>query len=813
MANTLDQTIESRSFLAATIESMKDGFSVLDSDGTQLIVNKALCEMTGYTKEELIGCVPPFPYWPDEKHANIEKAFLRVLNGEFDDIELIFKSKNGKRFPVIVSPSCYRDEEGRIKYYNATVKDISESKQFENTLRESEKRLSDAQRVGKIGSFTLDLATGLWSGTDMLYPILGIVEKREYSIQEWVDIIHPDHRDSLATYQLSILDQKIPFDKEYLIVRQSDGETRWVHSLGELQFDDGGNVIGMIGTTQDITERKIAEDEIRQLAAVVENTAESVMVTDADNHIITVNRAFTDITGYTKDEVLGKDPRILQSGKHDRDFYMELSASINTAGVWQGEIWDRRKNGEIFASWQTISVIRDNDGNVINYVSVFSDISSIKRSQEKLDYLAHHDPLTDLPNRLLFNDRLQHALQRARREEHQLAVLFLDLDHFKNINDALGHPVGDVLLKQSAERITQLLRKEDTVARLGGDEFIILIEEIDEIQDVALMAQKIIETFNEAFTNDKHELHLTASIGISLFPQNGKEYDTLVKNADAAMYRAKEEGRNNYQFYTEALTTEAFERLTLETALRHALERDELVLHYQPQYLLETGKLVGVEALIRWQHPDMGLVPPMKFICLAEESGLIVAIGKWVLHTACAQMQCWLDAGFSLKRMAVNLSSMQFQKGDIVETVKSALKESRLSAQQLELEITEGLVMQETERTIELLNKLKDIGVTMAIDDFGTGYSSLAYLKQLPVEKLKIDRSFVRDIPDDPNDEAITRAVIVLGQSLQLEVIAEGIETEAQQEFLKSLGCNEGQGYLYSHPLPAEEFVKLLQKV
>ena len=571
-----------------------------------------------------------------------------------------------------------------------------------------------------------------------------------------------------------------------------------------------GNQELHVAFVRDISERKQAEEELRQLAAVVKHTAEAVIVTDPDNTIIAINNAFTEITGFTEEDALGNTPRLLKSDRHDRDFYQAMWSAIQTAGLWRGEIWDRRKNGEIFPAWSTISAVRDVAGKVINYVSVFSDISSIKRSQEQLAYLAHHDPLTELPNRLLFNDRLDHALRRAEREGHQSSILFLDLDRFKNINDSLGHPIGDILLQQAATRILHLVRKEDTVARLGGDEFIILIEDIDDTQNIAHLAKKITEAFAAPFTVKGHELHLSVSIGISLYPRDGKDGPTLVRNADAAMYRAKEEGRNAYQFYTKALTAAAFERLTLENALRYALEKNELILHYQPQYSLRTGRLTGAEALIRWRHPDIGLVVPDRFIPLAEESGLIEPIGEWVLSAACAQMQDWLDAGANIQRIAVNLSSKQFQRGDIVGLVRHALDDSKLAPWRLELEITEGLIMEKSEWTMRILAELKRLGVTISIDDFGTGYSSLSYLKRMPVDKLKIDKSFVRDILQDPNDEAITRAIIALGQSLKLEVIAEGVETAEQHAFLETLGCHEGQGFFYGHPTPAEEFSKFL---
>ncbi|OFZ69138.1 MAG: hypothetical protein A2V79_12150 [Betaproteobacteria bacterium RBG_16_56_24] len=437
----------------------------------------------------------------------------------------------------------------------------------------------------------------------------------------------------------------------------------------------------------------------------------------------------------------------------------------------------------------------------------FRDISVIQQSREALHHLAHHDPLTTLPNRLLFHDRLDHALELARREGRQVAVLFLDLDRFKNINDTLGHPTGDKLLLEVAKRIRSMVREQDTLGRLGGDEFLLLIEQLGGTREAAMVAQKILEAFVQPFAVEGHELYLSASIGISLFPVDGQNGATLVRNADMAMYRAKEQGRNNYQFYTQKLTDSAVERVALETALRRALERGELLLHYQPQIDLKSGLLIGAEALIRWQHPEMGLVLPGRFIHLADESGLTQPIGEWVLFSACEQMRRWREQGLNLPRIAINLSGRQLQKNETIKLVQRVLRETGLEPDRLELEITESFIMRQADEAIDMLNRLKKIGVQLAIDDFGTGYSSLSYLKRLPVHKLKIDQSFVQGIPQDSNDVAIVRAIIALGRSMQLTVIAEGVETEQQQDFLRNEGCDEGQGYLYSRPVSGEDFL------
>jgi diguanylate cyclase (GGDEF)-like protein/PAS domain S-box-containing protein len=562
---------------------------------------------------------------------------------------------------------------------------------------------------------------------------------------------------------------------------------------------------------KEIAERKRTEEALSQAAAVFENTSEAAMVMDTKNRIVAVNKAFTEITGYAQDDVVNKTPQMLRSDKHDEPFYAAISASIIKTGRWSGEVWNRRKNGEIFPVWLNISTVVDDLGQVTHYVSVFSDITPIKESQEQLERLAHHDALTGLPNRLLFHARLEHALERARREGRLVAILCFDLDHFKNINDSLGHPAGDRLLQVVTKRLLDSVRREDTVARLGGDEFTILLEELQESKDAGIVAEKALNVLAEPFELDGHEAYVSGSVGISLFPADGHDATTLLKNADSALYRAKEHGRNNYQFYTEDLTTAAFKRLALESSLRRAVEREEFTLYYQPQLSLNSGRVVGAEALVRWQHPELGLVFPTEFIPMAESTGLIVKLGEWVMDTACTQAKAWQKEGLPPIRIAINLSSVQVNRGDIITTVERVLQETGLDPQYMELEITEGLIMQQTHQTIAILEKLKAMGVMLAVDDFGTGYSSLSYLKRLPLHRLKIDRSFVCDIPDDSEDMAITRAVIALGNNLQLVVVAEGVENETQLEFLRSNGCDEAQGYLYSAPVPAADFAAFVR--
>jgi len=563
-------------------------------------------------------------------------------------------------------------------------------------------------------------------------------------------------------------------------------------------------------TLKDITRLKQAEEKLNLASVIVNHTGESIVVTDKNHKIVSVNRTFTAITGFTQMEVVHRKISSLQAVHDAVNIQAKLENGIELN--WQGEMVIRRKFGKGFSAWATVNPVKDSTGNIKHYVYVFMDLTPIKKEQQSLGFLAYHDPLTKLPNRLLVKDRIHHALQNAQRAGTKVAVLFLDLDHFKSINDSYGHAVGDSLLREVAKRIKNMVRKEDTVSRYSGDEFIVFMEDVSDTKNPATLAGKLIDAFSIPVYIKGQWLQISTSVGISLYPKDGTDTDTLIKHADAAMYRAKKEGRNNFQYYSPELTLAVFEKMSLERALRHAVERNELVLYYQPQVCLKSGQVVGVESLVRWKHPTMGLIPPNRFIPLAEENGFIVTLGEWVLNSACRQMRQWLDDGIEVKKMAVNVSPVQFLRSDFVATVKRALCANKLDPRCLELEITESSLMDKSDHTISALTQLIAFGIDVTIDGFGTGCFSLNNLKRIPVKKLKIDSSFVFDVLHNSDDEDITRSVIALGHSLHLQVIAEGIESEAQQQLLLDLGCDEGQGYLYSPPtLPRSGFFQQMQ--
>lgn len=580
-------------------------------------------------------------------------------------------------------------------------------------------------------------------------------------------------------------------------------------------YNESGNVLNYVGVFSDITERKHAESNLR-IAATAFESQEGMFITDANGIILRVNKAFTEITGYSAEESTGKSPGILRSGRHDAAFYEAMRKSITETGSWQGEIWNRRKNGEIFPEWLTITSVKDSDGLVSHHVSTLTDITQRKASENEIMHLAFYDPLTQLPNRRLLLDRLHHSLSISMRTGKCGALMFIDLDNFKSLNDTLGHDKGDLLLQAVAQRLTESVREDDTVARLGGDEFVVMLEglstELDEAaKQTDMIGEKILITLNQDYDLGGLAYHNTPSIGITMFSDHQTSIEDLLKRADLAMYQAKAAGRNTLRFFDPKMQQNINTQVSLENELRDAVRLKQFCLHYQTQ-VNSQGEIIGAEALVRWQHPARGMIAPGEFIALAEKTGLILPLGRWILEAACTQLAGWAnDPAYSSICLAVNISAIQYHQNDFVTQVVAVIEKTGANPKRLKLELTESLMLDNIEDIIHKMSQLKAIGIGFSLDDFGTGYSSLSYLKRLPIEQLKIDRSFVKDLLTDSNDMAIIKTILVLAQSMDISVIAEGVETEAQRQQLADMGCLQYQGYLYSRPGTADQLLTKIQ--
>ncbi|MFI3158133.1 MAG: EAL domain-containing protein [Methylococcaceae bacterium] len=597
---------------------------------------------------------------------------------------------------------------------------------------------------------------------------------------------------------------------EHELVGKKKGEQKSIYWLkSNLLHSEQGKLEGAVVTALNITEFKDRETKLRLSAKVFENSSEAIFITDPQGTILEVNAAFCSITGYERSEVLGRNPRLLKSKLHDPSFYKRLWRSLLDKGGWKGEIWDRRKNGEFCPMLLSINAVTDQQGKLTHYVAISSDISHQKQTEQELKQLAYYDVLTSLPNRFLFKDRFEHEICLAQRNNTRLALFFLDLDHFKNVNDSLGHWAGDSLLQIIAIRIQNCLRKTDTVARMGGDEFTIILPGLTGITDATELARKLVDTITKPVQIKDHIVFVGVSIGIAIFPDDGNDFDTLTKHADTAMYASKAKGRGIFQYFEAGMNEAAHQRLLMENALRQAIEQEEFQLYYQPKADSGLSRITGVEALIRWKRPGFGIVPPDRFIAIAEETALIIPLGKWILKTACLQAKVWAKQQAEF-RVAINLSPLQLLADDFIAVLDRILLETRTNPEWIELEVTEGLVMHDIEKATQRLQQIRARGIHVAMDDFGTGYSSLSYLQKLPIQTLKIDRSFILAYVDDPasNEAAFIKTIVSLGQVLNVKVVAEGVETESQLRLLQSYGCHEIQGYYLSPPLPADEFQK-----
>lgn len=809
--NVEDNLKESEERFRALVNSSLDAIVV--HDGKQILyANPATLSMMGMEEDQILGRSPLDLVYPDYRRQTESKIIKALRHGDASTVETLMQRDDGSTFEAEVL--AFHMVLHNRKVVQVLVRDVSERKESAEAIKRIEERYTLAARIGGSAAWEIWPYTGNFIFDDNLASLLGYEESDlGTDLGHWFATVHEDDREKLMRAIFDVAAGKQDsFAMEHRVVRK-DASIGWFYEQGKRLSAPGEVPVRIVGSTLDITKRKKTEASLLQNNAALESTEDGVIVTDLMGKITYVNRAFTSITGYSKAEAVGQTPRLLKSDRHDEQFYNKLWKHLKINGSWQGEIWNKRKNDELYPQWETISTVRNSSGEATHYVAVFSDITRIKQSQAELEFLAHHDPLTELPNRLLFLSRLQHALVTKRHKQEEAAVVLLDLDGFKHVNDSLGHSIGDRLICQVAKRLRVTLDEEDTVARLGGDEFLILVESIQSANELIPILESVIHAFKKPFIVDQYELRVGASVGVRLFPEAEDTVDELIKHADAAMYRAKEEGGNTFRFYSREMTQRAIERLTLESELKNALEQEEFSLHYQPQVNIRTGQIVAVEALIRWEHPQKGIIPPGRFIPIAEDSGVIIPLGRWVLEQACLQAKKWVDQGLLFGRVAVNVSAIQLNRDELTELVKSTLAATELPPHHLELELTESALIEPSDEILRVLEEIRELGVTLAIDDFGTGYSSLSYLKKLPIDKLKLDKRFVADLPADEHDVAIAKAVIALGKALDLQVLVEGVESEEQREFFMKEGAVEAQGFLWVQPKSSIDLTAVFAEV
>ena len=787
-------------------------------DGRYLRVNQKFCEMLGYPASELIGREAADFTHPDDRDKSREGR-QRLWSGEIDKIieEKRYVRRDGSAIWTNRTVSMARDALGNPLYFIRVIEDITERKAAEERYRATFENAPVGIMHTSLEGYRILRANR------KLSEMLGYT-REELLCMTSTEVVHPDYRFSdRSRYDEQLLKGDVQsFASERVFVRK-DGTALWVNRTVSLVRDAAGQPEYHIRVIEDISKRKEAEEAVARerslLRTVVDALPDRIYAKDREGRFLLQNATNVRAHGAkSADELIGKTVYDIFPPEAAKRFEAEDRSIIESGEpVLNRERASTDPSGAMRWVVSSKMPFRDPDGRVIGIVGVNRDISDYKRMEEALrqnverfENLAHYDALTGLPNRVLFYDRLKQSLAHARRNHWNVGVMFIDVDRFKNINDTLGHAVGDELLKQVAQRLTRAVRADDTVGRLGGDEFAIVLSNLTSAQDASPVAHKLMASFNEPFKLEGSEVFVTGSIGITLFPDDSTDQDTLIKNADAAMYRAKELGRNGYQFYTPEMNARALELLGMESSLRRALERNELLLHYQPKANVASGEVVGAEALLRWSHPERGMVPPSAFIPVMEETGLILAAGEWVLGAVCRQVRAWKEAGLTPMPVAVNLSARQFVSKDLGPTIKRIIEEHGVDPRLIELEITESSLMSNTEEAVRTLEYLSQLGLSISIDDFGTGYSSLAYLKRFPLDSLKIDRSFVRDITTEEDDANITRAIISMAHSLELKVVAEGVETEAQAAFLADHGCDQIQGYFLTHPLPPDEYTAWL---
>ncbi|CDF86142.1 motility regulator [Pseudomonas knackmussii B13] len=824
--------VEREKFWSDAVRAVPDTLYIHDITARRVIFsNHHLGSQLGYSEAELAQMGERF--WECLLHPDDVEYYWRVRNLQqvigdslLLDSQLRWRHRDGTWHWFDIREQAFsRDESGRVARLIGVAKDITASVEANNSLLESSRRY---QMLAESISDVI-LTTDAHLRVDYISPsiqqtfgynpeaLLGSgfqqIATNPAQMARINDLLERVEDATGKPERLAALRESSSVHLFTLDCLRADGRKIPVELRIALMWDEGGRFVGLLGVARDISQQRRAEREMRMAATVFEHSTAAIMVTDPAGYIVQVNDSFSRLTGYSAAEVLDQQPRMLTADQQEANQLKHVLDSLQLSGSWEGEILQKRKSGELYPSWVGITAVQDEEGDLVSFVCFFSDISERKASERRIHRLAYYDALTHLPNRTLFQDRLHTALMQAERHQQWVVLMFLDLDRFKPINDSLGHAAGDRMLKEVAERLNQCVSDSDTVARMGGDEFTLLLPALGN-REIALkraiqVAEQILASLARPFTLEGREFFVTASIGVALSPQDGAELSQLMKNADTAMYHAKEMGKNNFQFYQAEMNARALERLELESDLRRAIELNEFVLHYQPQFTGDGRRLTGAEALLRWQHPRRGLIPPAEFVPVLEELGLIAQVGDWLLAEACRQLKRWHRDKVRVPKVSVNLSARQFADGQLGTRIAGILMETGIPPACLELELTESILMSDVSEAMHILFGLKRLGLAIAVDDFGTGYSSLNYLKQFPIDVLKIDRSFVDGLPHGEQDAMIARAIIAMAHSLNLMVIAEGVETQAQLDFLREHGCDEVQGFLFGRPMTAEQFAAL----
>jgi diguanylate cyclase (GGDEF)-like protein/PAS domain S-box-containing protein len=808
------QTEQSLARFRTALDASQDGIYLIDRTSMQFVdMNEPACTMLGYSREELLS-KGPHDIKPNLSREELNQRLDAILASPTQSgrLETQHQRKDGSTFPVEIVLRGFNSAKRPMLV--ATVRDISARIQAEEELRASEERFRATFQQAAVGIAHLAL-DGHWLRVNSKMSEITGYTPEELLHTPFQSLTHPNDLERNLQLQRQLIDgesENFYMEKRFL---RKGGGVAWVALTQSLVRTPAGAPKYFISVVEDISIRKHTEASLMLAQRALESSGNGIIITDClqpDNPIVYVNPAFERITGYSEAEALGRNCRFLRGDDRNQPGMPELREAIQGKQEARVVLRNYRKDGTLFWNELFVAPVRSDDGTVTHFVGAQNDISEQKRAEENLLHMATHDALTGLPNRSLLQDRIGQAIGHAERMQREIAVLFLDLDRFKNINDSLGHAIGDTLISILAQRLRSAVRMVDTVARVGGDEFVVVLTDISQESDITQVLSALFAAINQPVLLDNHELSVSASIGITTYPRDGRDVTSLLKNADTAMYQAKEAGRNAFRFYTHEMNADAVNQLRLENDLRNAIKGNELMLYYQPQVEIETGHIVAAEALLRWKHPRQGLISPADFIPMAEETGLIVPIGEWVLRQVCAQQRSWIEAGRDPIVIAVNLSPRQFHQPNIVEMIVSVLRDYDLPSHLLELEITESSLMRNPEEAAILLGELSQLGFSLSVDDFGTGYSSLAYLKRFPLNALKIDRSFVSDIETNQDSSSIAGAVIALAHSLGLKVVAEGVEVNSQMDYLRDLQCDIAQGYLHGRPMPADELATFLAK-